>query len=204
MKSTGMQQAWLKFMFQGVAPTLPTSPLSFALVVAAYGSWTASTAVATTGELVSPTTPNGHFYELTTAGTTGTTEPVWPTAPGATVTDGTAVWTEASSLRVAGTLPEVSGGGYARATLAVSSTNFPLASYTGSTYLGQKVDNGAVVSYGSGSTTGNWGLIVGVMVFDSSATPVFLGSGVFGTAVQVNSGDPFPQFPIAAMNFIEK
>lgn len=35
-----------------------------------------------------------HFtYECTTAGTSGTGEPVWPTTDGATVSDGTAVWT---------------------------------------------------------------------------------------------------------------
>jgi hypothetical protein len=32
-------------------------------------------------------------YEATTAGVSGTTEPVWPTTAGATVTDGTVVWT---------------------------------------------------------------------------------------------------------------
>lgn len=42
-----------------------------------------------------PTTPNGHVYKLVTAGTSGaTTEPVWPTTSGATVTDGTATWQE--------------------------------------------------------------------------------------------------------------
>ena len=45
------------------------------------------------GTIVRPTTPNDHVYECTTAGTSGTTEPVWPTTEGATVQDGSVVWT---------------------------------------------------------------------------------------------------------------
>lgn len=37
-------------------------------------------------------------FECTTAGTTDVTEPVWPTADGETVTDGTVVWTARSVL----------------------------------------------------------------------------------------------------------
>lgn len=45
------------------------------------------------GDAVVPTTPAGLWYECTTAGTSGGTEPTWPTAAGATVTDGGVVWT---------------------------------------------------------------------------------------------------------------
>ena len=62
--------------------TLPSYP----------SAWAASTAYAL-GDFVEPTTHNGYKYECTTAGTSGTTEPTWPTTPGNTVTDGTAVWT---------------------------------------------------------------------------------------------------------------
>lgn len=61
--------------------------------------WTLSTAVTgrtatAPGTVVRPTTHNGRVYECTTGGTTGATEPTsWPTTPGATVTDNTAVWT---------------------------------------------------------------------------------------------------------------
>lgn len=54
--------------------------------------WQASTAYSLADRVV-PTTPNECVYECTTAGTTGATEPTWPITPGATVSDGTVVWT---------------------------------------------------------------------------------------------------------------
>lgn len=41
---------------------------------------------------VVPTTYNGFLYECTVSGTSGATEPTWPTSFGATVTDGGATW----------------------------------------------------------------------------------------------------------------
>lgn len=55
-------------------------------------AWAASTAYSL-GDVVRPTTRNGYNYECTTAGTSGASEPTWPTTPGNTVNDGTAVWT---------------------------------------------------------------------------------------------------------------
>lgn len=45
-----------------------------------FASWAASTAYAV-GDRIVPTTPNGRVYEARRAGTSGTTEPDWPTAP---------------------------------------------------------------------------------------------------------------------------
>lgn len=56
-------------------------------------NWAATTAYAL-GDRVQPVTPNGFVYECTTAGTSGGSEPTWPTTPiGDTVNDGTCVWT---------------------------------------------------------------------------------------------------------------
>ena len=55
-------------------------------------AWAATTAL-TAGVLRRPTTANGFRYEVTTAGTTGGSEPTWPTTIGNTVTDGSAVFT---------------------------------------------------------------------------------------------------------------
>lgn len=54
--------------------------------------WASSTALSL-GAYRCPTSPNGYAYVVTSAGTSGTTEPTWPTSVGNTVTDGTVVWT---------------------------------------------------------------------------------------------------------------
>jgi len=60
-----------------------------------YPTWAANTAYGGDGQplYVMPSTANGFFYEATTAGTSGNTEPAWPTSNGATITDGTVTWT---------------------------------------------------------------------------------------------------------------
>ncbi|WP_280147436.1 right-handed parallel beta-helix repeat-containing protein [Bacillus cereus] len=45
------------------------------------------------GNCVVPTTTNGYYYECTTAGTSGATEPICKFIEGETVTDGTVIWT---------------------------------------------------------------------------------------------------------------
>lgn len=50
------------------------------------------------GYMVEPTVQNGFRYQCTTAGTTGASEPTWPTgAIGSTVVDGTVIWTLVSA-----------------------------------------------------------------------------------------------------------
>jgi hypothetical protein len=58
----------------------------------ALTAWVTLTAL-TAGLYRRPVTSNGFRYEVTTGGTTGATEPTWPTTIGATVTDGTVVFT---------------------------------------------------------------------------------------------------------------
>jgi predicted RNA-binding protein with PUA-like domain len=50
------------------------------------------------GDIRRPATRNGYAYKCTTAGTCGGSPPTFPTVIGATVTDGTAVWTCYSEL----------------------------------------------------------------------------------------------------------
>jgi hypothetical protein len=54
--------------------------------------WAASTGY-NVGDRVHPTSGlAGHAYDCITAGTSGTTQPTWPTTVGATFTDGTVEW----------------------------------------------------------------------------------------------------------------
>jgi hypothetical protein len=49
-------------------------------------------------DMVVPTTSNGHYYECETAGTSGATEPAWPTGYHLTVSDGTVQWMESRAF----------------------------------------------------------------------------------------------------------
>lgn len=74
--------------------------------LASAGTWVATTAVVL-GELKKPTSANDHYYRCTTAGSTGASQPTWPTDTEATVTDGTVVWEEAGLTGV----DDLTGGG---------------------------------------------------------------------------------------------
>lgn len=67
-------------------------PIQSITTPASATAWGAS-AVKVLGALGRPAAVNGSLYQATTAGTTGTTEPAWPTGAGGTVTDGTVTWT---------------------------------------------------------------------------------------------------------------
>lgn len=55
--------------------------------------WQASHAY-TLGQMRQPVTPNGYIYKVSTAGTSNSSEPTWPTSGfGSTVVDGSVIWT---------------------------------------------------------------------------------------------------------------
>lgn len=51
----------------------------------------------TVNKVVMPTVRNGHVYRVIQGGTTGTTEPTWPTGDDDTVVDGTVTFIEAGA-----------------------------------------------------------------------------------------------------------
>lgn len=55
-------------------------------------TWAASTAYSL-GDSIIPTSPNGYRYEVTTAGTSNSSEPTWGTILNGTTSDGSVVWT---------------------------------------------------------------------------------------------------------------
>lgn len=80
-----------------------------------FPAWSPSTAVIL-NDVYLPTVLNGHKYQVTTAGTTATTEPTWPTS--GTVASGTAVFTEIGSTVLA-------QAGLTRANIVKDSFSFP-------------------------------------------------------------------------------
>lgn len=160
-----------------------------------------STAVSS-GDTVIPATPNGHIYRCTTAGTTGSGEPTWPTTNNGTVTDGTAVWTEMYADLEAGNsnVKEVTGGSYARVGVTASLANFAGTQSVGSTTTSSgatgTTSNNNSITFAAPSA--NWGVIWGSGLWDASSAGNLWEYEALTTPKTVNNGDPAPSFAAAA------
>lgn len=84
---------------------------------------------------------------------------------------------------------EVTGGAYARVTIANTTTNFPNAS-------GGSKSNGTPITFPT--TTADWGTVVAFAYFDAGTGGNLLGFGAIASPADVPSGS-VPQFAIGAL-----
>lgn len=120
---------------------------SFKVIIDLYGMcanfWRGNEQFGTT-EYIRPTHANGYSYECTTAGTSGSREPIWPKTIGATVQDGSVTWTcraAADNGLNAITNPSAASDptGLTIASVTASESTKILATYSGGT-VGQQFD----------------------------------------------------------------
>lgn len=99
--------AW-RFNLEAMMSTSEEASISLILVYQVFGPDTAMNPVKTRwkasqlynlNDKIIPTNPNGYYYQCTTAGTSGTSEPSWPTS--GTINDGTVVWTHQGNGMIA-------------------------------------------------------------------------------------------------------
>ena len=189
-------------LFRGQALGVPAT---WYVALIAAPEWAASTAYNVGDYVVTGTPTNGRLYKCTTAGTSGTSAPTWPTTAGGTVTDGTVVWTEQTPDLEAGTFPEATGGGYARVGVAASLTEWAGTQGAGTTTAssgtsGTTSNNNAITFP---APTGDWGTgrMVGAVWMDAATGGNAWGYSIFDTPKTVNNGDPAPSFAAAALSF---
>ena len=98
---------------------------------------------------------------------------------------------------------EVSGGSYARVSVAASMANFAGTQAAGSTTAssGTSGETSNNVNITFPSPTGNWGVISYVGVYDASTSGNLLVWGALTTPKTVNSGDAPPVFEPEAFTF---
>ena len=156
--------------------------------------WAATTAI-TLGAYRIPTVDNLHFYKCTVAGTTGASEPTWPTN-GSTVTDGTVTWQDMGLIIAATTDYTVNaalGMVKALSTGNIDSGEVLTCAYTYAAETGNQIDIGANELIRVAM------LLDGENAVDGSPMQGEFDSVVLGTASEINLvSDPtadYDEFP---------
>lgn len=98
---------------------------------------------------------------------------------------------------------EVSGGSYARVTVACTLANWAGTQGAGttvaSTGTGGTTSNNNAITFPA--PTANWGTITGVGIFDASTGGNLLLWGALSASKTVNNGDAGPSFPAGSLTF---
>lgn len=206
-KTHWLNNKLLDFRFRGISWTPPSTYL-FALIRATAGISPRNFAVSI-GQTTVPLAHNGRMYRCSTAGTTGASEPTWPTTDNGTVTDGTVVWTEMTadfknfSSFVSGA--EVSGGSYARASVAANTSNFAATDGPGSTAnpsAGNTDSTSNNIAIAFANTTAAWGVVGASVLMDSSGNAHQW--NVHTVPKTVDNGVIAPSWPISEWQYIEE
>jgi hypothetical protein len=146
-----------------------------------------------------------HLYKCTTAGTSDAAQgALYPGVAGEIITDGDAVFTEQTASVRAGTAVEASYTGYARANVAASLANWSGTQGAGTTVASTGIgvpttSNNAQITIGAGST-GATAYVWAAAWFDATAAGNMLMVEPLLTVKTINSGDPAPIFPAAALS----
>ncbi len=193
--SNYLQNKELDFELRGQAFS-PVATEYVALFTCTNGAIARSTAYAL-NNTVTVTAADGHqhLYKVTTAGTTAASAPAYPGVSNEVITDGTAVLTEQTAALEAGTITEVSGGSYARSSIASSLTAWSGTQGAGTTVASSgttaTISNNAAVSFPT--PTANWSTlpvqVCGFMTFDALTAGNPLRFGLLTANQNISTGN---------------
>lgn len=175
------------------------APATWYVGIIGAPTWAASTAYSA-GNYVVPTNFNslagstGRIFKCTTAGTSGSTQPTWPTTAGGTVTDGGVTWTEVSNLFEQGTFTgaELAGGGYARVAVTANATNWGNATSA----QPSASTNSTAINFASPSAT--WAQAVAVILADAASAGNIWAWGALTSEVTAGAGSS-PSFAASSL-----
>ncbi len=107
------------------APSWPTTSGSTVTDGGTWTAWAATTAY-TVGQIRRANPDNGHLYKVIVAGTSGVTQPTWPTTSGATVNEPSyATWVNSTAYTAGATIAPGNGHWYQALTSGIAGATAP-------------------------------------------------------------------------------